>query len=151
MRHDYVTRLAWAGSTGAGYRAYDRAHIVSAAPAETSLRLSADARFRGDGGLLNPEQLLVAAASSCQLLAFLAVAAGAGIDIRSYEDDAAGTMDLSDEPARLNRIVLSPVIGVPPGTDAEAVLAAVVTAADQCYIANSLRTEVTVGATVVER
>ena len=42
MRHDYLTNLAWSGSTGAGYRAYDRAHTVSATPAEASLHLSAD-------------------------------------------------------------------------------------------------------------
>ena len=121
MRHDYLTNLAWSGSTGAGYRAYDRAHTVSATPAEASLHLSADPRFRGDDARLNPEQLLVAAASSCQLLSFLAVAAAAGIDIHSYEDRAIGTMDLSDSPARVGRIVLSPIIGVPAGTDREAV------------------------------
>lgn len=151
MRHDYVTRLAWSGSTGAGYRAYDRAHTVSAAPAEASLQLSADPRFRGDGGRLNPEQLLVAAASSCQLLSFLAVASAAGIDIRSYDDHATGTMDLSEHPARIDRIILSPRIGVPAGTDRDAVLAAVATAHDRCYIANSLTTEVAVDATVEER
>lgn len=151
MRHDYVTRLAWSGSTGAGYRAYDRGHTVSAAPAEASLHLSADPQFRGDGSRMNPEQLLVAAASSCQLLSFLAVAAAAGIDIRSYDDRATGTMDLADHPARIGRIVLSPVIGVPADTDRDAVLAAVATAHERCYIANSLTTEVAIDATVVDR
>ena len=33
-----------------------------------------DVAFRGDASLPNPEQLLVAAASSCQMLSFLAVA-----------------------------------------------------------------------------
>lgn len=151
MRHDYLTHLAWSGSTGSGYRAYDRAHTVSATPAEAPLHLSADPRFRGDDGRLNPEQLLVAAASSCQLLSFLAVAAAAGIDIRSYEDHATGTMDLSDSPARVGRIVLSPVIGVPAGTDREAVLEAVETAHDRCFIANSLTSKIAIDATVTER
>jgi organic hydroperoxide reductase OsmC/OhrA len=151
MRHEYATALAWSGSTGSGYRTYDRAHTVSAAPAQASLRLSADPRFRGDGERLNPEQLLVAAASSCQLLSFLAVAAAAGIDVRSYEDHATGTMDLTDAPARVNRIDLAPIIGVPPGTDRHAVLAAVATAHDRCFIANSLTSEVAIDATVVER
>jgi organic hydroperoxide reductase OsmC/OhrA len=151
MTHDYVTRLAWSGSTSAGYRAYDRDHTVSAHPAEADLHLSADPRFRGDGERLNPEQLLVAAASSCQLLSFLAVAAVAGIDIRSYDDHATGTMDILADPARVDRIVLSPRIGVAAGTDPEAVLAAVATAHDRCYIANSLTTQVVIEATVVER
>ena len=102
------------------------------------------------GQKLNPEQLLVAAASSCQLLSFLAVAAAAGIDIHSYEDRAIGTMDLSDSPARVGRIVLSPIIGVPAGTDREAVLHALETAHERCFIANSLSSEITIDATVTE-
>ena len=66
--HRYRTELAWRGSTGAGYAAYDRTHEVSAPPAGVTLSLSADPTFRGDPERLNPEQLLLAAASSCQML-----------------------------------------------------------------------------------
>ena len=82
--HTYRTELAWVGSTGVGYDAYDRAHRVDAAPAEAALDLSSDPAFRGDPARLNPEQLLVAAASSCQLLSFLAVAARARLDVVGY-------------------------------------------------------------------
>jgi len=91
-RHIYRTTLAWSGSTAPGYDAYDRAHEVSAPPAEAALALSGDPAFRGDPARLNPEQLLVAAASSCQLLSFLAIAARSGVDIRSYTDQAEGEM-----------------------------------------------------------
>ena len=73
--HQYSTALSWEGSTGAGYRAYGREHDVQIS--EEILTLSADAAFRGDASLPNPEQLLLAAASSCLLLSFLAVAARA--------------------------------------------------------------------------
>jgi organic hydroperoxide reductase OsmC/OhrA len=82
--HRYRARCSWSGSTGAGYEGYDRAHVAAAPPAATELRLSGDRAFLGDAALLNPEQLLVMAASSCQLLSFLALAARARVDVVSY-------------------------------------------------------------------
>lgn len=108
--HRYTTRTRWQGSTGAGYDAYDRAHAASAPPAEAEIRLSSDPAFGGDPALLNPEQLLVLAASSCQLLSFLAVAARARIDVVAYEDDAEGEMPEEPRPVRVTRIVLRPRI-----------------------------------------
>jgi len=86
--HRYSATCAWSGSTGEGYARYPRAHTGGAAPAAISLDLSADPAFRGDPTRLNPEQLLVLSAASCQLLSFLALAARAGLDVREYEDRA---------------------------------------------------------------
>ena len=86
--------------------------------ARGGLELSADPAFGGDATALNPELLLVAAASSCQPLSFLAVAARARIDVRGYEDHGEGVMPEDDPPVRLTAIVLRPVIRVGPGTAA---------------------------------
>lgn len=147
--HTYDTNVIWQGSTAEGYRAYSRTHTARATPAEMSLALSADPHFLGDATALNPEQLVVMAASSCQLLSFLSVVALRGIDVRGYEDDAQGSMDDSISPAALTRILLRPVITVAPGTDPAAVLDAVREAHAGCYIANSLRGAVEVAPTVV--
>jgi len=103
--HRYAARLAWSGSTGEGYGHYTRAHEASCPPATHSqpLPLSADPTFNGDPAFLNPEQLLVLAASSCQLLSFLAVAARARIDVTDYEDDAEGEMPEDDPPLQIGR------------------------------------------------
>ena len=45
---------------------------------------------KGDPAILDPEQLLLMAASSCQMLWFLHLAAKARIDVVAYDDDAAG-------------------------------------------------------------
>lgn len=147
--HTYATSVQWEGSTGVGYRAYSRAHTATAAPATTTVPLSADAAFRGDSARLNPEQLLVVAASSCQLLSFLAVAAQHKIDVRGYADDADGVMDDTALPARIGRIVLRPVVTVAPGTDAGEVVRLAHLAHDGCYIANSLTSQVELHVTVV--
>lgn len=148
---EYATHLSWQGSTGAGYRTYDRGHTASAPPAEQDVVLSADPAFRGDPGRLNPEQLVVMAASSCQLLSFLAVAARAGVDVVAYVDDARGTMAATEGVVRLNLIELRPVITVAGSTDAEQVRALVEQAHEECYVANSLLTDVRVLAEVVTR
>ena len=110
LTHTYATRLVWEGSTAEGYRAYPRDHTGSTNPATQELALSADPAYRGNRELLNPEQLLVIAASSCQLLSFLAVAARQGVTALGYTDDAQGWMDVADTPVRVGRIRLSPVI-----------------------------------------
>ncbi|HEY7271151.1 MAG TPA: OsmC family protein [Actinoplanes sp.] len=148
ITYTYRTNLVWQGSTGAGYRHYARRHTAVAPPA-AEMELSADPHFRGDPGLTNPEQLVVMAASSCQLLSFLAVAAQAGIDVVGYTDSAEGVLS-NKHPRRLERIALAPVIRVIPGTDHERVRALIDKAHDGCFITNSLTGTVTITATVLD-
>jgi organic hydroperoxide reductase OsmC/OhrA len=148
--HTYGTELAWEGSTAVGYEAYPRAHRLAAAPALTALDLSSDPAFRGDRDRLNPEQLLLAAASSCQLLSFLAVAARARVDVVAYTDRAEAVMPEDDRPMRLTLITLRPVITLAASaaevTD-ERLDHLVQVAHRECFIANSLRSEMTITAT----
>ena len=143
--HRYETTLAWSGSTASGYRSYTRAHDV--ALGDDILTLSADAAFRGDASLPNPEQLLLAAASSCQLLSFLALAARAGLDVVSYRDDAAAVMPADAEPLRITRIDLAPHVEV-RGAHADDVARLLHEAHHGCYVANSLSAQVVLAPTV---
>jgi organic hydroperoxide reductase OsmC/OhrA len=142
--HEYRAQVRWDGSTGVGYRHYPRAHSAFLPPATEGLDLSADPHFRGDADLPNPEQLLVLAASSCQLLSFLAVAAKAGVDVVGYSDDATGEMPQDVAPMRVTRIVLRPVVTVTGAASVEQVEQLMHEAHDQCYIASSLTTDVVV-------
>jgi organic hydroperoxide reductase OsmC/OhrA len=146
--HRYQAVCRWSGSTGVGYDHYLRTHEISAAPAEAMLKLSGDPAFRGDAKLINPEQLLVMAASSCQLLSFLAVAARKRLDVIEYEDRAEGFMPENDKPVRITRILLKPRIVV-KGADEAAVKKAVEIGHHECYIANSLKTDIQVEPEIV--
>ncbi|MDP9384571.1 MAG: OsmC family protein [Actinomycetota bacterium] len=145
--HLYRSRLSWRGSTGAGYDDYDRTHHVSIEPARLELVLSSDAAFRGDPDLGNPEQLLLAAASSCQLLSFLAYAARSRIDVIAYEDEAKAVMPEDQEPIRITRITLRPRIVVASG-DPDRVRRLVDKAHDACFIANTLNAEMVIEPTI---
>jgi organic hydroperoxide reductase OsmC/OhrA len=147
--HRYTTTCEWEGSTGVGYDAYDRTHRATAPPALDTLTLSADPAFRGSPELLDPEQLLVLAASSCQLLSFLAVAARARIDVVDYQDDAEGEMPEDDRPLRITRITLRPRVTIRGDVDESRVRHLVEVAHRECFIANSLKTDVVVEPEVV--
>ena len=142
--HQYHSHLAWAGSTGAGYRDYPRGHRVVTPPANAELAVSADPSFAGDPSRHNPEQLLLAAASSCQLLSFLALAAYAQIDVVRYEDDAEAVMPATTDRMRITAVILRPRIVVAVGTDLARVADLVAAGHEACYIANTLTAEVTV-------
>jgi len=139
----YETRLEWSGSTGAGWDSYGREHVASAPPAEQAVRLTTG-EPHGDRSILNPEQLVVMAAASCQMLMFLHLAAKARIDVVSYSDESSGVMPADADPPRITEIVLRPRIVV-AGEASEKRLARLVELAhDHCYVANSLRGEVKV-------
>lgn len=146
--HHYRATCTWSGSTGVGYDHYDRGHRVTCPPATDPLALSGDAAFGGDSARLNPESLQLAAASSCQLLSFLAVAARARVDVLAYEDEAEADMPEDDRPVRISAIRLRPRITVAAGTDEAKVHKLVALAHRECYIANSLMSAMDVSATV---
>jgi peroxiredoxin-like protein len=142
--HRYEVECRWEGSTGVGYESYDRSHVARALPAKESLALSSDPAFRGNPERTNPEQLLVLAASSCQLLSFLAVCARARIDLRRYEDHAEAEMPEDDKPVRITTIVLRPRMVIARGPSEERVRKLVEIAHNECFIANSLRSTIRV-------
>ena len=149
--HIYRATLAWdgsEGSTGGGYTAYTRNHEGAVPPATGSFALSADPHFRGDATRANPEQLLVLAASSCQMLSFLHVAATAGLDVLDYTDDAEGLMPARERPMRVTRITLRPKVLVAAGSDVSRFDELMHEAHEGCFSASSLTSEVVLEPTV---
>jgi organic hydroperoxide reductase OsmC/OhrA len=96
---------------------------------------------------VDPEEALVAATASCHMLWFLSIASKKGFVVDSYQDDAYGTLD-RNAAGRLavTRIVLRPAVAfcgdtLPGAADIEAMHHE---AHLQCYVANSLKSEVVV-------
>lgn len=95
---------------------------------------------------VDPEELLVAALSSCHMLSFLHIARLAGFTALKYRDHAEGTME-EIAPGRhaVTKVSLQPQIewqGTPP--DKARLDAMHHEAHEVCYIANSMRAEVTI-------
>jgi organic hydroperoxide reductase OsmC/OhrA len=121
--------------------------MASAPPAEQEIRLTTG-ESKGDPSILNPEQLVVMAASSCQALWFLHLAAKARIDVVAYEDDATAMMP---EDEGLSEIVLRPRIVLGAEASEERVRKLLDTAHRHCNIAKSLRTPISIEARVEVR
>ena len=148
--HRYEAKVRWTGSTGLGWESYDRAHTALAPPAEQEIHLTTG-EAKGDPAVLNPEQLVVMAASSCQLLWFLHLAAKARVDVVAYDDDATALMPEDADPVSITEITLRPRIAVAGPASEERVRKLVTTAHEHCYIANSLTSEMTIEATIEVR
>ncbi|QAY75692.1 OsmC family protein [Sphingosinicella sp. BN140058] len=99
-----------------------------------------------DPSAVDPEEALVASASSCHMLWFLHVARDAGYRVRQYRDEAHGRMGRDSQGRMaLLRITLRPQIIFDGQEPDPAALERLHEAAhEQCFIANSLRTEIVV-------
>ncbi len=148
--HRYATRLRWTGSTGLGWESYDRGHSATAPPAEQEVRLTTG-ESQGDPAVLNPEQLVVMAASSCQMLMFLHLASKARLDVVEYEDDVTAVMPEDQQPVRITEITLRPRIVLSGEAGEERVRKLVHTAHEHCFIANTLNSEIAIQPTVEAR
>lgn len=113
--HHYEVLVDWDGNRGDGtatYAGYAREHHASI-DGKQPLALSADASFRGDPARHNPEDLFVAAISSCHMLSYLALCARRGVQVLAYRDAARGTM-MTDAcgGGRFTEVVLHPEVVV---------------------------------------
>jgi organic hydroperoxide reductase OsmC/OhrA len=95
---------------------------------------------------VDPEEMLVAALSSCHMLSFLHVARLAGFAVAVYRDHAEGIMEeVAPGKQALTKVTLKPEIQWAGAAPDQAKLDHMHHEAHEaCFIANSVKTEVTV-------
>ena len=96
---------------------------------------------------VDPEEAFVASVSSCHMLTYLYLASRQGFQVDSYEDEAVGVMTKNERGVPwMSSITLRPRIAYGGGKIPTAAEEAQLhhQAHEQCYIANSIKTEVTV-------
>lgn len=143
---EHRTSLVWRRtSADFTYATFNRDHTVRTGSG-TTVPASASAEYRGHPDRVNPEEALVFALSSCHMLAFLMVAAKKRFVVDSYEDEAVGLLTKNAKgKMHLGKCVLSPRItwsGASPSAEELARLHG--TAHDECFIVQSVVTEVVV-------
>jgi organic hydroperoxide reductase OsmC/OhrA len=151
MAQIYVATVRWQrGEQAFTDNKYSRAHDLlfdggavvrgSSAPSSVPLPYS-------DAAAVDPEEALVAAASSCHMLFFLAFAAKRGYRVDSYEDPAEGVMAKNElGKFYIATITLAPrvVFSGDKKPDAAAVAELHARAHHECYIAHSIRAEIVI-------
>lgn len=135
--------LEWQkGDAASTYEAYPRNHIIRFKDGQEAVVASASPAYRGDAAKADPEDLLVAALSSCHMLSFLAICAKKKLTVTSYQDEAVGFLENAGGKWWMARVSLRPKVEV--DADAETLSAIHHQAHEACFIANSVKTEVTV-------
>jgi len=152
-QHRYESRIQWTGNTGEGtatYRSYSRKFTL-AAPGKPEIAGSSDPAFRGDSDRYNPEEMLVAALSSCHMLSYLHVCAVNKIVVLAYEDRAEGTMqERPDGSGIFTGVQLNPKVTISPESDAERARELHHKAHELCFIANSVNFPVEAAPVIVQ-
>ncbi|OOG52568.1 peroxiredoxin [Rhodanobacter sp. B05] len=139
-QHRYRVDVEWTGNRGSGtdgYRNYGRDHVIRI-DGKPPIDGSSDPTFRGDGTRHNPEDMLVAALSTCHMLSYLHMATVAGVVVTAYTDAAEGTMATEGDGGRFVEVVLHPVVTISAASDPARAEAAHETAHHACFIANSV-------------
>lgn len=129
----YSRRHVWRFDGGASVPASASPHSV---PAPYS-----------DASAIDPEEAFVAAISSCHMLWFLSIAAKRGYRVDRYADEAEGVLEKDANGAMsMTRVVLRPRIAWSGDTTptSEAITEMHDEAHHACYIANSVKTVVSV-------
>jgi organic hydroperoxide reductase OsmC/OhrA len=138
----YRCSLEWSGSNKE-YNTFDRNHRV-AFEGKAGLTMTAAPEYKGDPTKLDPEDLLVAALASCQMLTFLAIASMSKVEVLAYRDAAVGKVEKADGKMKMTTVVLKPKIVLAPGSNLDRAAGLVTKAHEQCFIANSVTTQVVV-------
>ncbi len=128
------------------YDTYNRAHEVRYKSGAIVVPSSSASEFKGDADRVDPEEAFVAALSACHMLTFLAICARKRITVESYEDDAVGLLEKDGGKLWMTRVTLKPRVRFASGTEIDAAKLAEIhhKSHEECFIANSVKTDVTV-------
>ncbi|XDD50166.1 OsmC family protein [Leptospira sp. WS92.C1] len=139
--------LSWKkGPEDFKYESYDRTHSIRYSGGQ-KLTGSSTTETYGNGELVNPEELLASAVCSCHFLTFLAIAAKSRYTVSTYEDNAIAVLEKNtDGKTVVTQIDLYPKVTfegekIP---DQEALNGLHAKAHKNCFISNSIKSEVTI-------
>ena len=151
-KHQYGVEVLWQRAANEAFSdsRYSRRHLLrfdggaevagSSSPSSVPLPMS-------DASAVDPEEAFVASLSACHMLWFLSLAARAGHVVDRYRDAAVGVMTKNDA-GRLwmSTVTLHPEVRFSGAQqpDADEVQRLHHRAHDECFIANSVKSEVRV-------
>jgi peroxiredoxin-like protein len=117
--------------------------VVHAEGVLACISFSAPPEFLGESGRWTPEHLLVAAVASCFVSTFSGIAEKSLLEFASFNLDAEGLLSSADGIWRFTEIKLRPVVTILKVEDRDRAMLLLEKAEKSCFIARSLKCEVT--------
>lgn len=148
---EHTARIAWRHTEGEFLKGrFSRKHTWDfdgglSVPASASPHVVPPPLSDPDG--IDPEEAFVASLASCHMLTFLFLAYRSKFAVSGYTDDAVGFVEKNQEGSPwVSRVVLSPKVEFSgdPQPDDEQLQKLHEAAHRQCFISNSVRTDVTI-------
>ena len=141
----------------------DQAHLYEAAvvwtenrqgtlstPKRPPIAIGAPPEFGGPEDAWSPEQLCVGAVNACVMATFIAIAANSKVVFRAYAATATGTLEkVEGRGPVLTGVVVKARVTIGPDVDRGRVERIFKMAEKNCYISNSLQSEVTLEPEIV--
>lgn len=138
--HTYRTAARWTGR---------RSGEVEAEGAAEPLRFSAPPEFQGEAGLWSPETFFLAAANTCFLTTFVAIAEFSKLELAAVEMGAEAHLErVPGQGYRFTEVVVRPVVTLAHEADREKAARLLEKTEKSCIVARSLQTPLRVEATL---
>jgi peroxiredoxin-like protein len=150
QQHTFEGSLSWSGGSREdehGRLKLSRSFVLRFKD-KPDIEGSSPSVFNGDDSRHNPENLLVASVMACHHLTYLAVCERANIRVLEYSDSATGTLAIRDGKMRMVEVVLWPQVRVADAAQIEQARELHAKAHANCFISNSVTTEIKVQPTV---
>lgn len=139
--HSYNVSLQWE---------QDRKGILRSPELPQSIEVATPPDFpKGMPGIWSPEHLFVAAASSCLMTTFLAIAENSKLVYRTFTCEANGVVDKVEGKFQVTEIVLQPTVTVADEALVEKALRVLDMSERNCLITHSMKTTVRMEPTVL--
>lgn len=132
--HKYHVDLEWK---------MDRKGEISSPVLDQKVEVATPPEFpKGMPGIWSPEHLFTAAASSCFMTTFLAIAENSHLEFESLTCPAEGALGKKDGKFAMTEILLKPVVTIPNEEDREKAEKIMIKAERACLISNSITSKV---------
>ena len=140
-RFIYRTKIKWDNAKRGLLSSLGKPDIEIATPPE----------FRGHAGVWTPEDLFVASVASCIMTTFLYYAEKEGLQFLSYESEAEGVLETSENQLMFSHITVRPKIVIALSAQKEKAEELMKRSENGCLISNSIKSKVEVIPEITKR
>ncbi|MEN9523482.1 MAG: hypothetical protein RL065_1859 [Bacteroidota bacterium] len=134
IEHLYDVKVSWLS---------DRKGSMSSSELTQAIEVATPPEFpKGIPNVWSPEHLLIAAANSCLMTTFLAIAGNFKLNFVSFESNGIGKLEMVENKYMISEITLKPTLVIDISTEKEKAEKVLQKAEAACLISNSIKSKI---------